>query len=50
MLTESRGVLPGWWSAEPDGRPDELYVSPERQDKEFIQASFNGAEAVIYDE
>ncbi|KAF2138887.1 uncharacterized protein K452DRAFT_276732 [Aplosporella prunicola CBS 121167] len=44
------GVLPGWWLGEPDGRPEEPYVSPQRWDKELAQAGFAGAEAVIYDE
>lgn len=43
-------MLPGWWLGEPDGRPDEPYVSPERWAKELTQAGFSGAEAVIYDE
>jgi hypothetical protein len=43
-------VLPGWWLGEPDGRPDEPYVSPERWSKELTEAGFAGAEAVIYDE
>lgn len=43
-------MLPGWWLGEPDGRPEEPYVSPERWDRELTQAGFSGAEAVIYDE
>ena len=43
-------MLPGWWLGEPDGRPDEPYVSPERWAQELTQAGFSGAEAVIYDE
>ncbi len=43
-------MLPGWWLGEPDGRPNEPYVSPERWSKELTKAGFAGAEAVIYDE
>ena len=39
-------MLPGPWLGEPDGRPDEPYVSLERWDKELTQAGFDSAEAV----
>jgi len=44
------GVLSGWWLGEPDGRPEEPYVSPERWEKEMVQAGFAGLDAVVYDE
>ncbi|KAL2819841.1 hypothetical protein BDW59DRAFT_119720 [Aspergillus cavernicola] len=43
------GTLPGWWLGEPDGRPSEPYVSPDRWDSELRTAGLSGADSVIHD-
>lgn len=43
------GTLPGWWLGEPDGRPDEPYVTPDRWEAELRRAGFDGLDAVVLD-
>ncbi|GJN81831.1 type I iterative polyketide synthase [Purpureocillium lilacinum] len=43
------GTLAGWWYGEPDGRPDEPYVSVERWAKEFQAAGFRAPDAAVLD-
>ncbi|KAF2179542.1 hypothetical protein K469DRAFT_693922 [Zopfia rhizophila CBS 207.26] len=43
------GNFSGWWLGELDDRKWELYVMPERWDRELKAASFTGADSVVYD-
>jgi SAM-dependent methyltransferase len=43
------GTLVGWWYGAPDGRAEQPYVTPERWERELIEAGFDGLEAVIRD-
>lgn len=43
------GNFSGWWLGEPDGRPDEPYVSVDRWDRELKASGFTGVDTAVYD-
>jgi acyl transferase domain-containing protein/NADPH:quinone reductase-like Zn-dependent oxidoreductase/SAM-dependent methyltransferase len=43
------GTLAGWWYGEPDGRPEEPYVTPARWESELKRAGFQGLDTVVLD-
>ncbi|POR37432.1 Polyketide synthase [Tolypocladium paradoxum] len=43
------GTLAGWWYGEPDGRPDEPYISVERWARELKAVGFRDPDAAVLD-
>ncbi|KAE8135591.1 hypothetical protein BDV38DRAFT_294606 [Aspergillus pseudotamarii] len=45
-----KGVLPGWWIGEKDGRGARPYISPAQWNTELLRAGFTGVEAAEFDD